>query len=159
MITELELCGLAINIVSFSHPLIRVDFDTIVDHLALMYIIKTKTEPVTPRINRLLELISLYSFNLYYMKGKGMILSIFLSTQMHNDSNSHEIIPISFNMYKALHDTCYSIEMKDPIFSTDMITDESKWNIIPKGTLCKENVRHKCNTRKAKAPDTQQPSR
>ena len=31
-ITELELCGLAINIASFSHLLKRVDFDATVDH-------------------------------------------------------------------------------------------------------------------------------
>ena len=37
-ITELELCGLAINIASFSHLLKSVDFDAIVDHLALMNI-------------------------------------------------------------------------------------------------------------------------
>ena len=30
-ITELELCGLAINIASFSYLIKRVDFDTIVD--------------------------------------------------------------------------------------------------------------------------------
>ena len=40
-ITELELCGLAINIASFSHLLKRVDFDMIVDHLALTHIIKS----------------------------------------------------------------------------------------------------------------------
>ena len=34
-ITELELCGLAINIASFAHLLKIVDFDAIVDHLAL----------------------------------------------------------------------------------------------------------------------------
>ena len=78
-ITELELCGLAINIASFSHLLKRMDFDAIVDHLALMHIIKSKMELVTTRIKRLLELISSYSFNLYYMKGKDMILSDFLS--------------------------------------------------------------------------------
>ena len=78
-ITELELCGLAINIASFSHLLKRVDFDAIVDHLALTHIIKSKMEPVTTRIKRLLELISSYSFNLYYMKGKNMVLSDFLS--------------------------------------------------------------------------------
>ena len=33
-ITELELCSLAINIVSFLHLLKRVDFDALVDHLA-----------------------------------------------------------------------------------------------------------------------------
>ena len=78
-ITELELCSLAIDIASFSHLLKRVDFDAIVDHLALMHIIKSKMEPATTRIKRLLELISSYSFNLYYMIGKDMILSDFLS--------------------------------------------------------------------------------
>ena len=34
-ITELKLCGLAINIASFSHLLKRVAFDAIVDHMAL----------------------------------------------------------------------------------------------------------------------------
>ena len=33
-ITEMEMCGLAINIVSFAHLLKKVDFDVIVDHLA-----------------------------------------------------------------------------------------------------------------------------
>ena len=72
-ITELELCGLAINIASFSHLLKRVDFDAIVDHLALTHIIKSKAALATTRIKRLVELISSYSFNLYYMKGKDMI--------------------------------------------------------------------------------------
>ena len=49
-ITELEVCGLAINIVSFAHLLKRVDFDAIVDHLALVHILKSKTEPATTRI-------------------------------------------------------------------------------------------------------------
>ena len=77
-ITELELSGLAINIASFSHLLKRVDFDAIIDHLALTNIIKREMELVTTRIKRLLELINSYSFNLYYMKGKDMILSDFL---------------------------------------------------------------------------------
>ena len=49
-ITELELCGLAINIASFAHLLKRVDFDAIVDHLALTHIIKSKAELATTRI-------------------------------------------------------------------------------------------------------------
>ena len=77
MITELELCRLTINIASFSHILKRVDFDAIVDHLALTHISKSKAEPATTRIKRLLELNSSYSFNLCYMKGKDMILSDF----------------------------------------------------------------------------------
>ena len=95
------------------HLLKRVDFDVIVNHLALTHITKIKAEPVTTRIKRLLELISLYSFNLYYMKGKDMILSNFLSRQMHDTSNLHEIIPVSFNMYNTLYDTYYRIEPTD----------------------------------------------
>ena len=103
------MCGLAINIFSFSHLLKRVDFDAIVDHLALIYIIKSKTEPATTRIKKLLELISSYSFNLYYIKGKDMILSGFLSRQKHNNSNPNEIIPISFNMHNILHKRNYNV--------------------------------------------------
>ena len=113
LITELELCGLAINIASFLHLLKRVDFDVIVDHLALTHIIKSKAELAMTRIKRLLELISSYSFNLYYMKGKDMILSDFLSRQKHDDSDPHEIIPISFNMYNTLYETYYRIEPQD----------------------------------------------
>ena len=69
-ITELDLCHLAINIASFSHLRKRVDFDIIVDHLAHIHIIKSKAEPATTRIKRLIELISSYSFNVYYIKEK-----------------------------------------------------------------------------------------
>ena len=58
-ISELELCGLAINIASFSHLSPRVHFDAIVDHLSLTHIIKSKGEPSTIRIKRLLALIHL----------------------------------------------------------------------------------------------------
>ena len=109
-ITELELCGLAINIASFSHLLKRVDFNAIVDHLALTHIIRSKMELATTRIKRLLELKSPYSFNLYYMKGKYMILSNFLSQQNNDDSNPNEIIPISFDMYKILDNNLNNLD-------------------------------------------------
>ena len=91
-ITELELCGLAINITSFSHLLKRVDFDAIVDHLALTHFIKSKVELVTVRIKRLLDLINSYSFNVYYIKGKDMILNKFLSRQKHANSNPYSYV-------------------------------------------------------------------
>ena len=109
-ITELELCGLAINRVSFSHLLMRVDFDAIVDHLALTHIIKSKIELTTTRIRRLLELLNSYSYNLYYMKGKDMILSNILSRQNNDDSNPSEIIPISFDMYNILESNLNSFD-------------------------------------------------
>ena len=99
-ITELDMCGLAINIASFAYLLKRVDFDAIVDHLTIMHIMKSKMELATNRIKRLLDVLSSYSFNLYYIKGKDMILSDFLSRQIEDDSDLHEIIPISFNIRK-----------------------------------------------------------
>ena len=39
-----------------------------------------------------------------------MVLSDFLSRQNNNDSNPHEIIPISFNMHKVLHKIYYNTE-------------------------------------------------
>ena len=73
-------------------------FDAIVDHLVLVHILKSKIEPATPRIKRLLEVLSAYSFILYYMKGKDMILSDFLSRQGTDKSDPHEIIHILLDM-------------------------------------------------------------
>ena len=101
-ITDLEMCGLAINIASFAHLLKRVDFDAVVDYLAIVHIMKSKAEPTSNRIQRFLEILSAYSFNLYYIKGNDMVLSDFLSRQHGDSSNLHEIIPISFNMGKVL---------------------------------------------------------
>ena len=88
----------------------RVDFDAIINHLSLTHIIKSKAEPITVRVKRLLELISSCSFNLYYIKVKDMVLSDFLSRQNNDNSNPHEIIPISFNMHKVLHENYYNID-------------------------------------------------
>ena len=108
-ITELEMCRLAINIASFAHLLRKVDFDMVVDHLAIMQIMRNKVELATNRIKRLLEVLSAYSFNLYYIKGKDMILSDFLSRQNLEDKNTREIIPISFNMKSVLQDRYYKV--------------------------------------------------
>ena len=97
-ITELEMCGLAMNIATFSHLLKKVDLDVVVDHLAITHIMRSKAEPATTRIKRLLELLHPYSFNLYYIKGKDMVLSDFLSRQKTDYSNPHELIPISFTL-------------------------------------------------------------
>ena len=108
-ITELEMCSLAINIASFAHLLKRVDFDAVVDHLVIMHIMKSMMEPATNKIKRLLEVLSSYSFNLYYIKGKDMILSDFLSRQIEDDSNPHETIPISFNIREILQENYHNI--------------------------------------------------
>ena len=90
-ITELEMCRLAINIGSFAHLLRKVDFDVVVDHLAITQIMRSKVELTTNRIKRLLEVLSAYSFNLYYIKGKDMILSDFLSKQDPGDEDTKRL--------------------------------------------------------------------
>ena len=117
-ITELEMCGLAINITSFVHLLKKADFDAIVDHLAITHIMKSKAEPTTTRIKRLLELLSSHSFNLYYIKGKDMVLSDFLSRQKTDNSNPHEITPISFSLRGFLHENYYRIRDLTRTFDT-----------------------------------------
>ena len=108
-ITELEMCGLAINIATFSHLLKKVDLDAIVDHLAITHIMRSKAEPATTRIKRLLELLSPYSFNLYYIKGKDMVLSDFLSRQKTDESYPHKLIPISFMLRNQIDNHFYQI--------------------------------------------------
>ena len=92
---------------TFSHLLKKVDFDAVVDHLAITHIMRSKAEPATTRIKRLIELLSPYSFNLYYIKGKDMVLSDFLSRQKTDDSDPHEIIPISFTLKSLSHEHFY----------------------------------------------------
>ena len=41
-ITELEMCSLAMNIASFAHLLKRVDFDAVINHLAIVHIMINK---------------------------------------------------------------------------------------------------------------------
>ena len=60
---------------------------------------KAKTEPATTRIMRLLDRLSAYSFNLYYVKGRDMILSDYLSR--HRQKDPSELIPISFCCLKT----------------------------------------------------------
>ena len=85
-------------------------YNEIVVHLSLTNFIKSITEPATVRIKRLLELISSYSLNLYYINGKDMVLSDFLSRQSNDNSNPHEIIPICFILHKVLQEKYYKIE-------------------------------------------------
>ena len=87
----------------------KVDFDAVVDHLVITQIMRSKVKLATNRIKRLLEVLSAYSFNLYYIKGKDMILSDFLSRQDPGDKDTKEIIPISFNMRLVLQNEYYNV--------------------------------------------------
>ena len=115
-ITELDTCGLAINIVSFAHLLRKVDFDVVVDHLVITQIMRSKVKLATNRIKRLLEVLRAYSFNLCYIKGKDMILSDFLSRQNIDDGDTNEIISIPFNMKMVLQVKYYNFNKEEEKF-------------------------------------------
>ena len=102
-VTELEMTGMAVNIHLWRHLLHRVEFDCAVDHRAIPYIMKANTLPATTRIMRLLEILSGYAFNLYFVKGKDMKICDFLSRIDVDRGNPGEVIPISFNSFSTLN--------------------------------------------------------
>ena len=106
-VTELEMTGLLVNMNLWKNLLKQREFDTAVDHAMVAQIMKAKTEPATTKIMRLLDRLSAYSFNLYYVKGRDMILSDYLSRHRHKDLDPSELIPISFcclKTYRSLID-------------------------------------------------------
>ena len=97
-VTDLEMTGLLVNMNLWKNLLKHREFD---DHVAVAQIMKAKTEPVSTRIMRLLDRLSAYSFNLYYVKGRDMILPDYLSRHRQKDLDPSELIPISFCCLKV----------------------------------------------------------
>ena len=68
-ITELELTGLLVNIHGFMQLLCNRYFEVLVDHKAIEYMIKSKTESPTTGLKTLLLKLSEYTIELKYQKG------------------------------------------------------------------------------------------
>ena len=100
-VTELEMTRLLVNMNLWKNLLKHRELDAAVDHAAVAQIMKAKTEPATTRIMRLLDRLSAYSFNLYYVKGRDMILLDYLSRHRQKDLDPSELIPISFCCLKT----------------------------------------------------------
>ena len=113
-VTELEMTGLLVNMNLWKNLLKHREFDAAVDHVVVAQIMKAKTEPATTRILRLLDRLSAYSFNLYYVKGRDMILADYLSRNRSKDIDPSELIPISFccmNVHRGLLDSEIGLEV------------------------------------------------
>ena len=95
------MTGLLVNMNLWKNLLKHREFDDAVDHVAVAQIMKAKTEPATTRIMRLLDRLSAYSFNLYYVKGRDMILSDYLSRHRQKDLDPSELIPMCFCCLKV----------------------------------------------------------
>ena len=102
-VTELEMTGLLVNMGLWKSIIRHHEFDAAVDHAAVAQIMKAKAEPATTRIKCLLEHLASYSFNLYYVKGKDMILVDYLSRHRRRSDDPNDLIPISFHLARPVH--------------------------------------------------------
>ena len=78
-VTELELTGLLVNIHGFMQLLCNRYFEVLIDHEAIKYMIKSKTEYPTTRLKTLLLKLSEYTIESKYQKGSEMHTSDTLS--------------------------------------------------------------------------------
>ena len=60
---------------------------------------KSNSEQTSNSIKRFLEVLSSYTFNLYYLKSRDMVLTDFLSRVEGGESDPQKAIPISFISY------------------------------------------------------------
>ena len=96
-ISELELTGMLANITPFKHILRNVNFTVYCDHSALVHIIKAKREPPTLRLQKLVEHLMDYKFNIKFLKGKEMYVTDFLSRHPVDGKfeSPNEIFPVA----------------------------------------------------------------
>ena len=102
-ITELELTGLVVNIHGFMQLLCNRYFEVLVDHKAIEYMIKSKTESPTTRLKTLVLKLSEYTINLKYQKGSEMHTSNTLSRLQNiaDTPDNKDIIPLNFLQHLA----------------------------------------------------------
>ena len=72
-VTELELTRLLVNIHGFIQLLCNQYFEVLVDHKAIEYMVKSKTETPTTRLKTLLLKLSEYTIDLKYQKAQKCI--------------------------------------------------------------------------------------
>ncbi len=95
-VSELELTGLYLNVMAFRHILKSTHFTAFVDHSALVNILKSKKEPPTIRMRKLIERLSDFSFDLQYQKGSSLVLSDLLSRSCEpTDESLADVTPVA----------------------------------------------------------------
>ena len=104
-VTELELTGLLVNIHGFIQLLRNRYFEVLVDHKAIEYMIKSKTESPMTRLKTLLLKLSEYTIDLKYKKRSEMHTSNALS-RLHNfmdTPDQKDVIPLNFLQHFTPH--------------------------------------------------------
>ena len=102
-VTELELAGLLVNIHGFMQLLCNRYFEVLVDHKAIKYMIKSKTESPTTRLKTLLLKLNEYTIDLKYEKGSETHTSDALSRLQNiaDMPDNKDIIPLNFLQHLA----------------------------------------------------------
>ena len=136
-VTELEMFGLSINLHQWNHLIAKIDFDCATDHLAAVQIMHGKDEP-KGRIGRILEKILDYTFRLYYVKGKDLILANYFSHVPADCHQANEVIPISFV------NLCRPDDLT--VWHDDEAMSTGCWGDSSKGPLCGQRSRPTCET-------------
>ena len=160
--TELELTGLLVNIHGFMQLLCSRYFEVLVDHKAIKYMIKSKTESPTTRLKTLLWKLSEYTVDLKYQKGSEMHTSDALS-RLQNIADApynKDLIPLNFlqhltlnyieHAYSHLVENFYVHNTK----SLDTMLVKRKCRRPPKAKPENQNSNTKCITA-ATTPTTQ----
>ena len=97
-VTKLELTGLLVNIHGFMQLLCNRYFEVLVDHKAIKYMIKSKTDSPTTRLKTLLLKLREYTINSKYHKGSEMHTSDTLSRLQNiaDMPDNKDVIPLNF---------------------------------------------------------------
>ena len=97
-VTELELTGLLVNIHGFMQLLCNRYFEVLVDHKAIEYMIKSKSESPTIRLKTLLLKLSKYMIDLKYQKDSEIHTGHTLSRLQNiaDMPDNKDVIPLHF---------------------------------------------------------------
>ena len=162
-ITELELTGLLVNIHGFMQLLCNRYFEVLVNHKAIEYMIKSKTESPTTRLKTLLLKLSEYTIDLKYQKGSEMHTSDALSRLQNitDTPDNKDVTPLNFlqhftsnyieHAYSHLVENLYTHETK----SLDTTQVKRKPGRPPKAKL--DNSNPHLNSTTAPTTHTTQP--
>ena len=91
-ISELEFTGISYAVSAFRHLLKNTEFEVYTDHASIPQIMKSKAEPSTDRIKRLLEKLSGYAIKIGFRKGSTMVIADYLSRNpIPSDPTAYDI--------------------------------------------------------------------
>ena len=126
-VSELELFGACLNIAAFKYLLQSNHFQICVDHGSLVQIMKSKNQPPTLRLAKMIEKLSRYSFDFCYRKGKDMHICDFLSRSPNmDDPRPSEVLPIAFPAVTRSQTRKGTAELQKPLHPVEMTTKGSK---------------------------------